>query len=264
MFTLGVLLAEIWILRKIFPGPSESFFTRPESVRQRGNDAAATSEGVLWTSFFRPPQFIVAAAILVLTLGVYQTVDFREKIPASRPFSQFPLAVGSWEGTRQFMEQMFITELDLSDYTMIDYKSGNGRHVDFYVAYYESQRKAESIHSPETCLPGSGWIFRQAGQAKVPIAGQGGSITVNRAIMEKSGAQQISYFWFPARGRILTNAWELKIYTFWDALTRQRTDGALVRVITAVSPDENIESAEARLQDFTRQIVPVLDGFIPK
>ena len=36
IFTLGVLLAEIWILRKIFPGPSESFFARPDSVRQRG------------------------------------------------------------------------------------------------------------------------------------------------------------------------------------------------------------------------------------
>ena len=201
---------------------------------------------------------------MVLTLGIYQTVDFREKIPSSRPFSQFPLTVGAWEGTRQFMEQMFITSLDLSDYTMIDYKSGDGKHVDFYVAYYESQRKGESIHSPETCLPGSGWIFRQAGQTQAPIAGEAGSINVNRAIMEKSGVQQIAYFWFPARGRILTNAWEMKFFNFWDALTKQRTEGALVRVITAVYPDEEIENAEARLQDFTRQIVPVLDGFLPK
>jgi hypothetical protein len=29
---------------------------------------------------------------------------------------------------------------------------------------------------------------------------------------------------------VLTNAWELKIYNFWDALTRQRTDGALAPV----------------------------------
>jgi len=162
------------------------------------------------------------------------------------------------------MEKIFITGLDLSDYTMINYKSGDSRHVDFYVAYYESQRKGESIHSPETCLPGGGWIFSQAGQVLVPIAADGGSMKVNRAFMEKSGMQQISYFWFPARGRILTNAWELKIYTLWDALTRQRTDGALVRVITPVYPDEKIENAEARLQEFTRQIVPVLDGFIPK
>lgn len=88
-------------------------------------------------------------------------------------------------------------------------------------------------------------------------------IKVNRAIMEKSGQRMISYFWFPARGRILTNAWELKFYTFWDSLTRQRTDGALVRLITPVLQGEQVEDAEKRLQDFTRHIVPVLNEFIP-
>ena len=200
---------------------------------------------------------------MALTLGISQGVEFREKIPSSRPFSQFPLTVGAWEGNRQHMEQKFITELDLSDYTMIDFKS-DGKNVDFYVAYYESQRKGESIHSPETCLPAGGWIFRQSGRATVPLPVAGKSIKVNRAFIEKSGYRQLSYFWFPARGRILTNAYEMKLYTFWDALTRQRTDGALVRLITPVLQGEQVEHAEARLQGFTREIVPVLDEFIPK
>ena len=136
--------------------------------------------------------------------------------------------------------------------------------MDFYVAYYDSQRKGESIHSPETCLPGSGWEFKQAGRARVSLAEPGRSIKVNRAIMEKSGYRQLAYFWFPARGRILTNAWELKIYTFWDSLTRQRTDGALVRLITPVLQGEQVADAEKRLQDFTRQIVPMLNDFLPQ
>jgi hypothetical protein len=53
-------------------------------------------------------------------------------------------------------------------------------------------------------------------------------------------------------------------YAFWDALTRQRTDGALIRLITPVYERERLEDAETRLQGFTREIVPVLDGFIPK
>lgn len=81
--------------------------------------------------------------------------------------------------------------------------------------------------------------------------------------MEKSGYRQLSYFWFPARGRILTNAWEMKLYTFWDSLTRQRTDGALVRLITAVLQGEQVEDAEKRLQEFTKQIVPILDEYVP-
>jgi EpsI family protein len=68
---------------------------------------------------------------------------------------------------------------------------------------------------------------------------------------------------FPIRSRIPTNAWELKIYTFWDALTKQRTDGPLVRLITPVLPREQAEDAENRLQEFTQHIVPVLNEFIP-
>ena len=82
--------------------------------------------------------------------------------------------------------------------------------------------------------------------------------------MEKGASRQLVFFWFPQRDRVLTNAWELKLYNFWDALTRQRTDGALVRLITPVYPDEDAAKAEQRLTAFTKEIVPVLNEFLPK
>ena len=66
------------------------------------------------------------------------------------------------------------------------------------------------------------------------------------------------------RGRILTNAYQMKIYNFWDALTRQRTDGALVRVMTMVYENENVEDADKRLQGFLREVVPVLEEYLPE
>jgi EpsI family protein len=86
---------------------------------------------------------------------------------------------------------------------------------------------------------------------------------VNRAFMQKGAYKQLSYYWFPQRGRILTNAYQLKIFAFWDALTKQRTDGALVRVITPVYDFEELADAEQRLQAFTGEIVPLLAEFIP-
>ena len=135
--------------------------------------------------------------------------------------------------------------------------------MNFYSAYYETQRKGESTHSPETCLPGSGWEFREAGDAAVPSA-NGSKMTVKRAFIENAGAKQLTYYWFQQRGRILRNLYELKIYGFWDALTRRRTDGALVRLITPVYANEELRDAEARLQGFTKEIVPLLDEYIPQ
>jgi EpsI family protein len=97
---------------------------------------------------------------------------------------------------------------------------------------------------------------------KVP-GGAAPSMRVKRAFMEKSGSRQMAYYWFPQRGRILTNMVQLKAYAFWDALTRHRTDGALVRLITPVYESEKVEDAEARLQGFARQFVPILNEYIP-
>ena len=88
-------------------------------------------------------------------------------------------------------------------------------------------------------------------------------MTVNRAIMEKGDSRQMVYFWFPARGRILTNAYEMKMFLFWDSLTRQRTDGALIRVISPVLNGDRIETVEARMQDLMRVLQPVIGDFIP-
>ncbi|MGB5750760.1 MAG: exosortase C-terminal domain/associated protein EpsI, partial [Desulfobacterales bacterium] len=119
--------------------------------------------------------------------------------------------------------------------------------------------------SPETCLPGSGWEFRNAGSVLMPLKScDGKPMWVNKAFMGKGTWKQLPCFWFPQRGRILTNAYQLKLYNFWDALTRQRTDGALVRVITPVYDNEELADAEKRLQSFTQAIVPVLAEFLPK
>lgn len=275
MFSLAVLLGEMYVLGFRFKSAPKSApdqgIVRPsrgtEGKVERGAQAVSTIEKSKFDikNLVSPPQFPVAMALLLITFGLSYGVEFREKIPMTRPFSEFPLDVGEWSGTRLSMEQKFYDELDLSDYVMIDFKDREGRHVDFYVAYYESQRKGESIHSPETCLPGSGWIFEEAGKARVPMPSRpGGVMPVNRAVMLMGDQRQLSYYWFPMRGRILTNAYDLKIYTFWDALTRQRTDGALVRIITPLYENEPVASAEQRLQGFAKAIVPVLEGFIPK
>ena len=123
----------------------------------------------------------------------------------------------------------------------------------------------ESMHLPETYLRGASWEFKQAGRVTLPLMSRDGKpMQVNRAVIEMGAAKQLSYFWFPMRDRVLTNIWQMKIYNFWDALTRQRTDGALVRLITPVYPNETLDDADRRLAGFTKEIVPVLNEFLPK
>jgi EpsI family protein len=212
---------------------------------------------------FFSPVFVLVVILLGLTLVLSYGIEFREKVPAKKALSTLPLSIGEWRGSRDQMEQQFIEALHFTDYTIVDYQNPRNQAVNFYTAYYESQRKGEATHSPETCLPGSGWLFREAGAKDVQM-GPRDSMRVNRAFMEKAGYREITYYWFAQRGRVLTNLYAVKFYSFWDALTRHRTDGALVRLITPVYENEKLGDAEARLQGFMRLMVPVLKEYIPE
>lgn len=256
MITLAMLLLEIWILNRLFPEPKKN-------KTETGAAGVQPAWKVADRKVLKYPGFILSVVLLGATLAVARGVEFRESVPMKKSFREFPMQVGQWSGSRQLMEPRFIESLDLTDYIMADFKDETGKAVNFYVAYYESQRKGASIHSPETCFMGGGWQFRKTGQASM-ILSSGEQIPMNRAVIEKKPVRQVSYFCFPFRNRILTNAFEMKWFNFWDALTRQRTDGALIRVITPVHPDETSVQAEERLKVFIKDIYPVLSEFLPK
>ena len=255
---IPILLIEMKFLEKLPPIKSETSSDQRDDLSKL-NKTISKKESLL------QPIFIVALILLGATLVISDTVNFREKIPAKKNLAQFPLKIGKWTADRrQRMSQKFIDVLDLSEYVIMDYRDPDGKKINFYVAYYESQRKGESIHSPATCLPGSGWSFDQSETVKITgIPGNHGVYEVNRAVMQWGNNRQITYYWFPVRGRILNNAYQLKIYNFWDALTKQRTDGALVRLITRKYEDEKMADTEKRLQNFVRDVAPVLEEYIP-
>jgi exosortase D (VPLPA-CTERM-specific) len=263
---IPILLIEMKVLEKLPPVQSK---TTSESKKidaiTSDNNPGSHHKKVSKHGLVLQPMFIVALILLGATLAISHTVDFREKIPAKKNLDQFPLKIGEWSADRrQAMAQKFIDVLDLSEYVFINYNNRSGKKVNFYVAYYESQSKGKSIHSPATCLPGSGYSFNQSGTMKITnVPGNNETFEVNRAVMQSGRNRQITYYWFPVRGRILNNGYQLKIYNFWDALTQQRTDGALVRLITSVYEDETLEDAEKRLQSFVRDVAPVLEEYIP-
>jgi exosortase D (VPLPA-CTERM-specific) len=200
--------------------------------------------------------------LLVAASGYLHYLSMTPNRPTAGDLSAFPTRFEGWEGRRLALEQRVVDELDFTDYVQIDYRNPQGRTLDFYVAWYESQSKGESIHSPETCLRGGGWHFVRSGAAEMEISGFG-PVRLNRAFLEQGGQRMLCYFWFPARGRRLVNGLELKIYTMWDSLTLHRTDGALVRLITPLYSGEDEGDGEERLNSFLKHALPVLESVLP-
>jgi len=253
--SLAVLLFEMWLLSKL-PGKGRGAGKQKPPVRGVPQPPLSASQYV--------PQLLVILLVLGGSLVIHHQVDFRQEVPITKPFSLFPRTIEGWVGEKRPMEDQIIDTLDLSDYLMMDFSRPGEPWVNFYVAYYETQSKGKSIHSPATCLPGSGWLFLDSGNHTFSVPSTGDTMTVNRAFMDKGGARQLVYYWFSKKGRTLQSAVQLKLYVFWDALTAQRTDGALIRAITPVLENESVEEADARLQGFINDIKPTLESFIPQ
>jgi len=70
-------------------------------------------------------------------------------------------------------------------------------------------------------------------------------------------------YWYQSHGRTTPSEYWAKYYLVTDSLRLNRTDGALVRVITAIGKNENAEKAEARAVKFSEAILPRLNKYIP-
>jgi EpsI family protein len=88
-------------------------------------------------------------------------------------------------------------------------------------------------------------------------------LRVNRTLITLGDRRQLVYYWFQQRGRVITNEFAVKWYLFHDGVTRHRTDGALVRLITEVPLGASEADADRRLSDIARHMAPTLTRFIP-
>ena len=87
---------------------------------------------------------------------------------------------------------------------------------------------------------------------------------LNRAIIERNGSKQLVYYWYEERGRSIASEYWSKWYLLFDAITKNRSDGALVRLITANISRANLSVTRiSRLLLFMQDLLPHLGGYLP-
>ena len=79
--------------------------------------------------------------------------------------------------------------------------------------------------------------------------------------MGKGNQRQLYLWWYQGRGRIYANEYMNKLYLIWDAMTKRRTDGALVRVNMPVT--SNLDKTLQTQMNFINLFVPMLAEYVP-
>ncbi len=208
---------------------------------------------------------LVAAVLTAGAAAAWHLSPEREIVTPRRDgLVLFPRTLGEWRsGPAEILDPNIERVLGADDYHAVAFSSEAERApVDLFIAYYNRQTEGSGIHSPEVCIPAGGWEMSRIRQTEAQLP-DGTTVPVNRAVIQKGLSQQLVYYWFDGRGRRMTSDYVAKGMTLLDAVTRGRTDGALVRVITPIVPGEPEGEADRRLQALMAELVGVLPRFVP-
>lgn len=140
-----------------------------------GGGEEAGGSGVKSAKLWVVLVLMVAAAVVLHARG---DVDH---VPASLPLAEVPSVIGGWNsvdialddqvkqvlGNGVFLNRVYAPPVgpDVAR-TMGDVSLG------LFIGYFPTQRTGQSIHSPQNCLPGAGWIFEKAGVTKISNPGE--------------------------------------------------------------------------------------------
>jgi exosortase D (VPLPA-CTERM-specific) len=259
MVCAGLMLGEIAVLNRI--GREAGTWRQLFGVEF----PAPTPKGAPIQRRAMPASFAVACAILAAFIGATTFIPRPAEItPQRSAFAEYPMQLGEWQGRRESMEAVYNDTLRLDDYLLADYVNVSGHGANVYISWYNSQRKGEAVHSPRSCLPGGGWQMRNFGQRVLSASGAGGRpLKINRTLIELGNQRELVYYWFQQRGRGITSEYAVKWFIFWDALTRHRTDGAMVRLIMPLSASGSEADADRQLAELASRVARELPRFVP-
>jgi len=205
-------------------------------------------------------RFWITAGVLVGASFLLNTMSHGEPVIHRQPLRMLAYNLGVWTGEERPVQEKIVQAVGVSDYTNRLYSTQGGAPIQLYIGYYSSQRTGDTIHSPKNCLPGTGWDPIYAGYATIPLQ-YGGQIVVNEYVVQQDQYKQLVFYWYQGRGRVIASEYWAKFWMVADAISRNRTDSALIRLNTSMSDGEM--EARSRLLGFTRVLFPHLDELIP-
>ncbi len=229
----------------------------------------------------RNPRYWTVVALLLLSVAVLYRRGDGDNGPTSTPLAEFPVAMGNLIsvttpidpealailGKGFFLNRIYtpprMEEPSSAPPRLEDASTRkSGPPVGLFIAYFPTQRTGQSIHSPQNCLPGSGWSFESSGTTQLTDASGKSSQVADYIIVNGDHRAEVLY-WYQSHGRAIANDYKAKLYMLIDSIRYGRSDAALVRIVTPIEANENRDAAHLRAVAFAKDLIPMLPAYIP-
>jgi len=205
----------------------------------------------------------ILLGIAVVALGATLMLGQKDfVIPEKQPLNDFPSEIAGWKSRVNRLPSIVEATAGASEYYYGDFQNDQGKMINAYISYYETQRHGQVPHSPKVCLPGGGWQIQS--NTPVIITGwHGGDFQANRLLIGQGEQKILTYYWLKQGDTMFNDEIKARFDLIRFAAIESRTDGALIRLVTNIARTETMEDADRRLSGFAAQFVKYLSDYLP-
>jgi EpsI family protein len=203
------------------------------------------------------PVLLACQAVLVNWIGM------AERPPAAPELASLPDHLGSWNKVQEIAIAHDIASTlradRLLERTYVD--PSQGWSADLFVAWFQSQRGgASQPHSPQVCLPASGWTPVTTGPVALRTAE--GAFSIERYVIANGGSRAVVLYWYQTPRHVMASEWAAKFWVVADAVRDHRTDTSLVRIVTYTG-SRSVEETTSAALGFALGVYPALRENFP-
>jgi EpsI family protein len=220
----------------------------------------------------RSPRFWLIVLLLVMAAAFVHVRGDVDHVPPSEPLQDLPETLAGYSATELplspdvlkvmgkgvFLNRVYRPEIETNGATA----TPSAGDILLFIGYFPTQRTGQSIHSPQNCLPGSGWSFESSGTTNLTLP-EGKTERVGEYVISDGINRAEVLYWYQSQGRSIASDYKAKLYMMVDSIRYGRTDAALVRVITPLRRGEDRMQAHRRAVAFSEQLAPLLPAYIP-
>lgn len=205
-------------------------------------------------------RILIVFALLGLTWA-FMLLHKDRPISAVRPLDEIPDSFAGWRmaGQSSFSQEI-LAVLRPTDYLSRRYVDGGGGKVDLYVGYHGGGEGSGDIHSPRHCMPGSGWFEFSSERQRLDVAGR--PLNLVCTVYGLGDMRQLLLYWYDVQGRTVNDDYSLKLWETLGSLASGRRDASFIRIAVPFEGDKG-KAYDLGLR-FVRDVVPILDTFLPR
>jgi EpsI family protein len=250
-----------------------SILSRGERDRHRAQVSGATTDAR--TPSVQHLSLELGTSLIVLVFGVSPLLFQPTNVRLSSDLETFPNRIGAWTldtarapKTDRFPaiddklvnaypgptgEHRFVA---LDDELVRTYQDPAGQRVRLYIGYHRSQRDGKE-------LPGDAGHILNVVATPVSVPFGTGSVELRQVQQNLTNRARGLLYCYIINGRVLSNLYLAKRHMLWDALTRRRSNAAVVLIAWESDSSADAETSRMKAAEFAQAVLRLLPKFIP-